>query len=291
MSNDSHLFRSAHDLIDSGATLGRDGRFRGRRNEIWLPLYEAKMIHQYDHRFATYEDGPAPDKARDVTLDEHENPDFVPLPRYWVPEREVERVVGVSAAEHPGWFLGFRDITNATNERTAIFSVVPWAGIGNQLPILVFEKEYGRLLCGLIAEVGTFTFDFAVRQKVGGTHLNFFIVKQLPVLPPETYTPALLDEIVPRVVELVYTAHDLTAFARECGHDGPPFIWDEERRARLRAELDGIYAHLYGLSRDDFAYILDQFPIVARNDEKTHGEFRTKRLCLAAWDRFEGIGR
>jgi hypothetical protein len=99
----------------------------------------------------------------------------------------------------------------------------------------------------------------------------------------------LLGLIVPRVLELTYTAWDLEPFARDCGYDGPPYRWDEERRARLRAELDGIYAHLYGLSRDDFSFILDQFPIVERTDRKQHNEYRTKRLCLEAYDRFEGV--
>src|SRR4051794_27136969 len=76
----------------------------------------------------------------------------------------------------------------------------------------------------------------------------------------------------------------MAPFARDFGYDGPPFGWDDERRATLRAELDGIYAHLYGLSRDDFAYILDTFPIVRDKDVKGFGEFRTKRLCLEAYD-------
>ncbi len=124
---------------------------------------------------------------------------------------------------------------------------------------------------------------------MGGTHLKFFTARQLPVLPPSAYPPALLDLIVPRVLELVYTAHDLAPFARDCGYDGPPFVWDEERRAHLRADLDGIYAHLYGLGRDDFAYILYTFPIVARKDEARWGGYRTKRLCLEAYDRFNGV--
>jgi hypothetical protein len=108
----------------------------------------------------------------------------------------------------------------------------------------------------------------------------------LPVLSPDAYTPGRLKDISDKVLELTYTAHDMAPFARDLGYDGPPFTWDEERRANLRAELDSIYAHLYGISRDDFAYILDTFPIVARNDFKLHGEYRTKRLCLEAYDRF-----
>lgn len=212
------------------------------------------------------------------------DPDFAITPRYWVRESEVRRTAGTDRE----WFIGFRDIARSTDERTAIFSLLPLAGVGHTLP-LVLSSTSSREQAAAIGCVNSLVFDFVARQKVGGTHLTFFVVKQLPVLPPETYTPELLDLIVPHVLELTYTAHDLASFARDCGYDGPPFPWNEERRAHLRADLDGIYAHLYGLDWDDFAYILDQFPIVRRNDEKVHGEYRTGRLCLDAWDRFAGV--
>lgn len=146
-----------------------------------------------------------------------------------------------------------------------------------------------KLAAAFVASTSSIVFDFVARQKVGGINFNLFIVKQLPVLPPETYTPSLLDRIVPRVLELVYTAHDLTPFAHDCGYDGPPFRWDPERRAQIRAELDGIFAHLYGLSRDDFAYILDTFEVLKKNELNPRtgfGEYRTKRHCLEAYDHF-----
>ncbi|MGC9332646.1 MAG: hypothetical protein ACP5JJ_00740, partial [Anaerolineae bacterium] len=66
---------------------------------------------------------------------------------------------------------------------------------------------------------------------------------------------------------------------------GPaPFVWDEQRRARLRAELDALYAHLYGLTREELAYVLDTFPIVKRKDEAQYGEYRTKRMVLEAFE-------
>lgn len=290
MSNDSHLFRTREELETQGLVLGADGRFRppatsgngssGKVGETWLPLYEAKLIHHFDHRFATY----TPDGAtRDVTAEEHSDPAFVVTPRYWVRVRDLEAVLTIRR----GWLSGFRGITNATNERTAIFGMVPRVPAGNSLPITDYSNSPSpRHEAALIGGTTSFVFDFAARQKTGGSNFNFFIVKQLPVLPPETYTSQLLDLIVPRVLELSFTAHDLASFARDLGYDGPPFIWDEERRAHLRAELDGIYAHLYGLSRDDFEYILGTFPIVERNDIKEHGKFRTKRLCLEAYDRF-----
>jgi hypothetical protein len=90
--------------------------------------------------------------------------------------------------------------------------------------------------------------------------------------------------LIPRILELTYTASDLAGFAKDLGYDGPPFRWDEDRRALLRAELDACFFHLYGIERDDVEYIMDTFPIVARKDEAAFGEFRTKRLVLEAYD-------
>ncbi len=129
--------------------------------------------------------------------------------------------------------------------------------------------------------------DYAARQKVGGQTLNFFIVEQFPVLPPERYAEewhgmALADFIAPRVLELCYTGLDLKGFAEDMGYDGPPFCWDEERRLHLRCQLDALYFHLYGLTGDEAGEILATFPIVQRQDEARYqGRYRTRDLILA----------
>jgi hypothetical protein len=122
--------------------------------------------------------------------------------------------------------------------------------------------------------------------------MNFFYVEQLPVPIPETFTqrcpwyPAqsLQDWVDDRVDELIFTAWDMAPAALDLGDDGPPFVWDPSRRAVLRAELDASIFHLYGIERDDVDYILGTFPIVNRNDVKRHGEERTRRLVLEAYD-------
>jgi len=72
------------------------------------------------------------------------------------------------------------------------------------------------------------------------------------------------------------------------GFPHPPFKWHEERRARLRAELDALYARLYGLTREELDYILDTFPIVRRKDEQKYGEYRTKRMVLEQYEELDG---
>ncbi len=274
MSNDSGLF---HDSPSSNT----------------LPLYEAKMLHQFDHRWATYEGL----DVRDSLLPEKQDPDFAVTPRYWVDRQDVDNKLAGKWDKQ--WLLAFRDITNATNERTSIASFLPRVGVGNNAPIMILKETDAALVSCLQANLSSLIFDFVTRHKVGGTHMNFFIVKQLPVLAPESYTPKDIKFISSRVLELVYTAWDMQPFAQDMGYEGAPFVWNPERRALLRAELDAKYAKLYGLTHEELRYILDpsdiygaEFPSetfrVLKNKElKEHGEYRTQRLVLAAWDLLE----
>lgn len=262
-----------------------------------LPLYEAKMIHQFDHRWASYgTDGSSGDVSTAQKLD----PDFSVTPRYWVEAAEVDARLRDKGWGRV-WLMGWRDICRSTDERTVIASVVPLAGVGNQMPLMLFDvRKDWRPVAALLANLCALVFDFVARHKTGGTHMNYFIYKQLPVLPPDRYTDADLAYIVPRVLELTYTAHDLKPWAKDLGYDGPPFPWNPDRRARLRAELDACYARLYGLNRDELRYILDPadvmgedypsetFRVLKYNEIRDFSEYRTRRLVLEAWNRLNG---
>ncbi len=293
MTSDSHLFRTYQQLSADGAELvGTIWHYQN--GSSYLPLYEAKMIHQFDHRWAAYEDNGK--DSRDVSMEEKGDPSYEPLPRYWVPEEDVEAVLANKWESK--WILGFRDICRATDERTVIASVIPRAGVGNNMPLLLLDaKISSQQACALLGNLTALAFDFVARHKVGGTHLNFFIAKQLPVLPPAKYTLSELDFIVSRVLELTYTSEYLRQWAEALDYQGDPFPWNPERRAQLRAELDAYYAILYGLTRDELRYILDPadvygddypsetFRVLKNNEMREFGEYRTRRLVLEAWDR------
>ncbi len=444
MSNDSGLFRTAAQLTAAGAV--RDGaEWRAAGGDRWLPLYEAKMVHHFDHRWATYDDGSTgDDDSRLVTLEEKADSGFHVRPRYWVPAREVylriadlpeglltalrrnetrlivlgivhllfgrwlrqaglrttgtppgifplwrdfvarhpvarpiaptalglagdnpaamrptgpddlpaepidaitldgrsrtawyavddgalaayldfagrygglvaevpsldSDAVALALAEallekaSPRWLMGWRDITNATNERTIVGGTIPLCAVGNSLPL--WQPHFCRPgeAAALLATLSGIPFDYIARHKVGGSHVNFFIAEQLPVLPPSAFTEADLNFIVPRVLELVYTSHAMKPFAEDLGYDGPPFAWKEDRRAILRAELDARIARLYGLTHDELHFILDPaqvmgadyptetFRVLKENETRRFGEYRTGRLVLEAWDRQEAI--
>ena len=416
MSNDSHLFRDS------------DGPDR-------LSLYEAKMIHQFDHRWASYVDAPGSRDGvttADVTETQKTDSTFVLRPCYWVEEREVlariarvpntvakawlaahradegrqamnaqwlalaqwiagelfrreaggpsadgysdgqklqaaPRVETLLARDYPAcaaalreagirgrktlaefakwaqqdsevplsddelailqrfaaqpasesrdrallaeldawmdrrsprWLMGWRDITNATNERTVIASVIPRAGVGHKMPLLHFSTAISpQQKAAFIANLSSLVLDYVARQKVGGTSLTYHYFKQFPILSPDHFSKADLAFIVPRVLELTYTARDLVDWAADLGYTGEPFPWNPERHAHLRAELDACYARLYGLTRDELRYILDPaevagedypsetFRVLKNNEIRDFGEYRTRNLVLEAWER------
>ena len=194
--------------------------------------------------------------------------------------------------------MAWRDITNATNERTVIASIVPISGTDFTLRMAVQISASAFHVSCLLANFNSLVFDFIARQKIGGTHLSDYISKQLAALPPTHYKLTDVDFISSRVMELVYTATDLAPFANDLGYKGKPFAWAPDRRAILRAELDAYYAKLYGLTRDELRYILDPsdiygddypsvtFPGLKRNEVRDFGEYRTRRLVLEAWDQY-----
>jgi hypothetical protein len=220
MTTDSHLFSTQKD----------DG---------YLPLYEGKMFGAYDHRAASVvrvsENLSRQNQPVLTTLAEYKDPKFSPAPLSWVTEEEVlKQIEGYSRK----WFIGYKDITASTNERTAIFAILPLAGIGHMVPLVFLGTDDVRIQICFLGNMNSLVFDYSVRQKISGLHLTFSCIKQVPVLPPSTYTPTDIDFIAPRVLELVYTAYDLRPFAEDMGYHGEPFRWDDIRRAQLRAELD-----------------------------------------------------
>ena len=239
-------------------------------------LYEAKMAHLFNHRWANL--------SGEIESPDPTNPSDLARPRSYVPATEVSRRLKVVTP----FLTGVRDITNATNERTLISLVLPSEGVGHNITLFETRRD-AVLLCACFS---TLMCDFISRTKLGGTHMSAFVLRQLPIPTPqvlegsspwdrETY---LREWILPRFVELTFTAWDLQDFGREVGFSGPPFRWITSRREQLRSELEAALFHIYGVSRHDTEFILETFPILRRKEEAAYGEFRTKRLTLERYD-------
>ncbi|WP_280437998.1 Eco57I restriction-modification methylase domain-containing protein [Nocardia carnea] len=264
MSNDSGLFHTREELEQDGWTLR--GNVFERGDQRMLPLYEAKMIHHFDHRWATYEkDG----TVHDISSGDKSDSNITALPRYWVAEPEVSEKV----AEDIPYLIGIRDICRSTDERTSIATRVPWTAVGNNLP-LVLSTESARAQLSLQAAISSFVFDYCARLKVGGTHMNFFIIEQLPALPPAMLVHAC-----------EWAGNETVGDWIACRASKLNEEWSSPlMRTQWRAELDAAFFHLYGIPRSDVEYIMDTFPIVKRKDDAAYGEYRTKRLVLDIYD-------
>ena len=319
MSNDSYLFRTYAQLTELGATLNGN-TFTTVDGETYVPLYEGKMIWHYNHHYGSWPiEGERPNSINMPSLDELSNPNSHIMPWYWVPLAAVnDRLVNYDKEGNvvwewqKKWSLCFRAISKPTNERTFVCSPIPNAtGVGHSATLLYAERGTMPVasLCAMLSSV---VFDYTIRQKVGGKNISTFFVKQFPVLTLDQIPSAMQWQIVKRVAELCYFNHDMDGWASELWDEmneeqraelpqlgtQQPWIYNPERRAILQAELDTIFAHLYGLNTEDLRYILDPedvcgkgcinetFRVLKDNEIRQYGEYRTKRLVLEAWNKF-----
>lgn len=291
MTNDSGFFRTREELEEQeGAYPIGGNRYRSPSGD-WVPLFEGKMVQAYDHRAAsvvvdsTRRHRPA--QPVPAALEQHQDPDWLPDPQYWVPLSKCQGIDGLN------WVLGFKEITAPTNVRTFIAALLPAAGFGNKIPVLL-PRSTNRDEWLLVANLNATILDFVTRQKVHGQTLNLFMVEQLPVAPREIFDrvrfgPKTAGEIIREaVLELTYTSSDMAPLAchlgyvDSAGNAKKPFIWDEKRRLLLRAKVDAVFFHLYGITkRDDVHYIFSTFPIVHREEIAAYGRYCSRDICMA----------
>lgn len=291
MTSASGDFRNEQELAEKESAYPIGTRRWESASGVWQPLFEGKMISIYNHRYASVGTNPNNISAQGISIHSTEaqlsDPSFVNMPRYWVLDSKI-------TYKSP-YALGFNDICNTNNSRSLISALVPRAGYGNKLPVLVPDDHMDlKALALLMANLNSTVCDYVARQKIQSRNLNKYILEQLPVVPPKHVNDTKFGRrnakeiIYEAVLELTYTAHDMAPFARDMGYVDiqgkvkPPFRWDEDRRLTLRAKLDAVYFHLYGVTnRDDVRYIYSTFPIVEREETAAHGRYLSQDLCLA----------
>ncbi|NPV58933.1 MAG: N-6 DNA methylase [Actinobacteria bacterium] len=369
MSSDSHLFRTREQLEEAGFTLfgNRFVKGEGENQEVWLPLYEGKMIHHFNHRFGNFygitvrpKNAPLPTPS----VEEYQNPSFQLIPWYWVNRPEAYEKITVFTNSNT--LSSFRRNARSNDEWTFISTPIPLSAVGDNL-FLLNSSTSATTRCCLETLICSIVFDYFVSKKYDGTNMSFYFVKQFPVLPPDSFNKKDILRICVRATELVYSAWDIKPFADDIWCDAdeelrqaikaqweenkkvtgghtwdppewaeiaddsiplPPFKWDEDRRAHLRAELDAIYAKLYGLNRKQLRYILDPadltekelenilddyeevddpldeeayltrceastfpgetFRVLKEKETKQFGFYRTRRLVLEEWNKADG---
>jgi hypothetical protein len=269
-----------------------------------LPLYEGKMVDQYDHRFGSFSNRTSERGNRvlpDPTIEQYGNPEYEPESYFAVDRTDVSERLAVRNWSKE-WIIVWKDITTSVTDRTMKASIIPLSGTDDTLSVVAPQVSDPKLFSAILANLNALPLDYVARQKVTGVHLRRNVFVQLPILPPRAYNETDLAFIASRVLELSYTSHAMAPFARDLGYYGEPFAWDEDRRAHVRAELDAWYALAYGLTRDELCYVLDPkdvmgadypsetFRVLQNNEMKKYDEYRTRRLVLAAYDELMAQG-
>ncbi|RKZ59933.1 MAG: ATP-binding protein [Candidatus Parabeggiatoa sp. nov. 2] len=225
-----------------------------------LPLYEGKMIHQFEPQFAEA--------------------------RYWVDEKEGRKAL-LGKEEDKGqkldyqrYRLGYRKISRNTDMRTMISTIFPKNNFASDSFIISSGNLLGYPdLLSFAGILNSLVLDYFLRQKVSA-NINMFYVYQLPI-PRLTEKDSAFAPIVTRAAKLICTTPEFDELAKAVGlgsHKNG--VTHPDKRAQLRAELDGMIAHLYGLTYDEFKPILSTFPIV--KDE-------VKEAALVAYQQLENF--
>jgi hypothetical protein len=302
MTNDSALFigNKFEEMIENGFDLRDDGTFR-KEAEEYLPLWEAKLFHQFDHRFGTFE-GVARETrfkrkagTEKVSSDTKKKASYEITARYWMDAIDFKQRIS-SIGWKKGWMFSFRNVARAnTDIRSSIGTLSRMLPAGNSAPILMFRGEDPEIdalvFCALFTSL---TFDYVLRQTLGGSNINYYVLKQLRV-PPQRYLEEaevrlngakapLTEFLAKRSLYLTWTSHSLDSLGDAVTPGTGPFEWDDESRREVRAEIDAAVAKVYELSREEYAYVIDTFHILRQKDIEQFGEFRTKTEYLAKFD-------
>jgi hypothetical protein len=254
------------------------------------------MIDQYNHRASharnskdnIYRSG----ASEETTQEQLSNPDFTVAARYYVTKDEVDQEMA-NRDYGRDWFIGFKDITSATNTRTMIASVLPYTAVGNKVPILLADHPARSSAC-FLANINSLAYDFACRQKIGNVTLNWYIVRQTPVFPPQTFDQTFQDQklrnwVAERIAELTYTAHDLDTWGSDLDFADLPYTWDRDRRRELRVDLEALFFSLYGLEKEEVNHIFESFWSVKEDEIEEHGRYKLKQQVLDRLSEFQSL--
>jgi len=291
-SGDAELFHTADRL--KAEKFKRDGTNWKNGKQIFLPLYEAKMIQMYDHRAASVvvdeSNWMRQGQTDETSLVQHQNPEFTVEPRWWVNEADVHRVLGDRDTAKT---IAFKNVTSPTNQRTMIAAFIPYSGVVHSSPLIFTGANIdARLAACLLGNLNAFAYDYICRQKIGGVNLSYFIIEQLPTFHPDFYKQkcawdkkqTLEKWISDRVLKLSCTSNDMVPLAKAAGFKPPVHKWKLDERLDLMAELDAAFFLLYQIQRNDAEYILSTFSGINNEDQTLLGSNSTPAKILSFYD-------
>lgn len=299
MATDSGHFKKREELEPLGLQLDGRARFMNDDEEYW-PLYEGKYIYLLEHRYGSFETVPAAKRygrkanAPTPRLDQLRNPRYEIIPRYWFP-RSLWRKRCEEKGLREDFQFHYRDVAGVYPDiRTAIGAIVQAGPAGDKAPALGIPSVEDPTADALrylafTALFNSIPFDYVVRNKLFSKSFKLNTLSQIPMPPPKAVVARSFDEatlqghMARAALELSFTTWSLAPLGVAVGRE-QPFVWDAERRFALLREIDAAAAHFYGLSREEFAYVLSTFQTLGDAETRQYGSFRTRDLALSIYD-------
>lgn len=249
-------------------------------NEVYVPVYEGRMVHQFDHAAKAYVQGSGRSSEwRALDFSEKEI-----VPHFFIAQKDCPK-------SQPR--AGFCGVTGQTNERSLLTAMIPaQSACGNSVPTMIVDSEDINVHLLWVGFTNSFVVDWLLRLRVSN-NINFFVLEALaiPRLNPSSTEAKIL---VHKVLELSCVTSEFSQVWQQLSE----MTWvetsgatDKYKRSLLRAEIDAKVADLYGLSESEFASILSTFPLLDRKQPALPGEsksFITRDLVLLHLFRLRG---
>lgn len=206
--------------------------------KLGIPMLEGKNIEQFTHKWKE-----------------------APTPRYTVLEQDIASNLKPDKQYHRSYWMAYRLIASSTNYRTFISTIIPPGYVcGNSIAIIRLDTN--KNLCFLVGVMNSFVIDYFIRQKVSA-NINMFYFLETPV--PRLSSGKEFEFIVRKVAQLVCTTNEFAELKEEIGIEQG--LANENERNMARAQLDATIAKLYGITKEELAFILEKFPNVPQKQK------------------------
>lgn len=268
MTNDKCIFKELKDSDKEG----------------YLPLYEGKMIHQFDCHF-----GNSSYYLEPSEFDERlKSKEIYRLKQdLGINQKEYEKLIAQNNLKEEEFIrydrefykLGYRGVASDTNERTGIFTLLPKnIGYGNSVYGSI-PKRYryinGKIISSsvphskILFALGVFNsivIDFLLRQMVQ-INVNKTYLESLPLPQPNVeeienhpiYKTITLNALK---LQLSNNYEDFEELAKEFGISKSDLPLTKKLYDILRAKNDIAIAKLYGLTLKDMQLMLESFKVL-----------------------------
>jgi hypothetical protein len=246
MTTDSKLFIPRDKAEANGYKPDEYGRWINDDGEVLLPLYEGRMIGQFDFSEKGWVSGKGRSAVwRDIPWEEKKME-----PQYLMNQKKA-----FEQKMHRGPKIAYMRVGSSTNSRTVIATYLRELPAGDSVFYFLPINGSYKTCFMIIGQFGTYSYDWALRLRVGGLNLSEFLMIETSII---SKLPKSVEQIVLSLACCSLQFADEWWKFTQTKQVAWKKLWaiTPHERLRLRCMLDAMVAVLYGLDRADFAWIL-----------------------------------